>query len=394
MEKIEGETLASIAKRGARFSTADVVRFLEDAATLLDYLHGRSPPVIHRDINPKNVLQRPDGSFAFVDFGAVRDRLKPEGGSTVVGTFGYMATEQFQGRALPASDVYSVGATALRMLTGVEPENLAHRGLAIDVRAALGSSVEPGLRRMLERMLDPDPDRRASSIRPLLASLASARPSRPSPSSRNETRAGTGDRARENQRHDNPWGGNPWDWKQSGNPTDWQQFARDVTAKAWEPYARSFEQSRHSRRRAQREAKREQKRARRRLRRRGPLRGPPLLFALLGLQVAMLVVALAVGFAVPLALTVLSILFGPALRSAALRVREAAARAHQSMRDAQRFLMEGAPAPSDPPRPSGVRVDASDATGGARQRVEADDEVFDTTGTDVDSTPRGHADRR
>jgi hypothetical protein len=118
------------------------------------------------------------------------------------------------------------------------------------------------------------------------------------------------------------------------------------------------------------------------------------LFALLGLQVAMLVVALAVGFAVPLALTVLSILFGPALRSAALRVREAAARAHQSMRDAQRFLMEGAPAPSDPPRPSGVRVDASDATGGARQRVEADDEVFDTTGTDVDSTPRGHADRR
>ncbi len=383
MEKIEGETLASIAKRGARFSTADVVRFLGDAATLLDYLHGRSPPVIHRDINPKNVLQRPDGSFAFVDFGAVRDRLKPEGGSTVVGTFGYMATEQFQGRALPASDVYSVGATALRMLTGVEPENLPHRGLAIDVRAALGPSIEPELRRVLEKMLDPDPDRRASSIRPLLASLASARASRPAPSSRNETRPNAGDRAGQSRRHDNPWG---------GNPVDWEQFARDVTARAWEPYAH-YEQSRHARRRAERDARREQKRARRR-RRRGPLRGPPLLFALLGLNVAMLVVAVAVGFAVPLALTVLSILFGPALRSAALRVREAAGRAHESMRDARRYLIEGPRASSEPPRPSGVRVDASDVTGAARQRVETDDDVIDTTGTDVDSTTRGHADRQ
>src|SRR6185436_4852982 len=113
MQKIEGESIASLTKRGGMLSQEDVMRFLSDAAAVLDYLHRRSPPVIHRDINPKNVIRRPDGSFAIVDFGAVRDKLKPEGGSTVVGTFGYMATEQFQGRALPASDVYSVGATAI-----------------------------------------------------------------------------------------------------------------------------------------------------------------------------------------------------------------------------------------------------------------------------------------
>ena len=87
MDKIEGESLAALRKRGVVFSRDDVVRFFRDAAQILSYLHGRAPPVIHRDLKPNNVIRRPDGSFAFVDFGAVRDRLRPEGGSTIVGTF-------------------------------------------------------------------------------------------------------------------------------------------------------------------------------------------------------------------------------------------------------------------------------------------------------------------
>jgi serine/threonine protein kinase len=164
MEKIEGETLAALRKRRVTLSHADVARFLADADAALSYLHARVPPIIHRDIKPGNVLLRKDGSFAFVDFGSVRDQLKPEGGSTVVGTFGYMAPEQFQGRALPASDVYAVGATALSLVTGREPEDLPHRGLAIDVRAALGNGSEPWLVRALSTMLDPDPDKRATRV--------------------------------------------------------------------------------------------------------------------------------------------------------------------------------------------------------------------------------------
>ena len=70
---------------------------LGDIAEALRYLHGRAPAVVHRDIKPGNIIRRSDGSYTLVDFGAVRDRLKPEGGSTVVGTFGYMAPEQFPG---------------------------------------------------------------------------------------------------------------------------------------------------------------------------------------------------------------------------------------------------------------------------------------------------------
>jgi hypothetical protein len=168
MEKIEGASLSTLRRQGASFGEEEVRRLLRDASEVLDYLHARSPPVVHRDLKPGNVIRRPDGSFAFVDFGAVRDRLRPEGDSTIVGTFGYMAPEQFQGRALPASDVYAIGATAMAMLTGREPEDLPHRGLAIQVREALDGRVSDRLLRVLELMLDPDPDKRARRVAPLL----------------------------------------------------------------------------------------------------------------------------------------------------------------------------------------------------------------------------------
>jgi hypothetical protein len=164
MEKIEGETLSARRKRGAVLNQEQVLRFLREAAASLRYLHGHAPPIVHRDIKPGNVILRPDGSYCLVDFGSVRDRLKPDGGSTVVGTFGFMAPEQFQGRAAPGSDVYAVGATALSLLTGSEPEDLPHKGLAIDVETALRGQVDRRLISVLRGMLEPDPERRASSV--------------------------------------------------------------------------------------------------------------------------------------------------------------------------------------------------------------------------------------
>jgi Protein kinase domain len=161
MERVEG---VSLAKRRAPLDADQILRFLTDAAECLRYLHGHAPPIVHRDIKPGNVILRPDGSFCFVDFGSVRDRLKPEGGSTVVGTFGFMAPEQFQGRAAPGSDVYAVGATAIRLLTGREPEDLPHKGLGIDVEAALRGHADRRLIAALRWMLEPDPDRRAPSV--------------------------------------------------------------------------------------------------------------------------------------------------------------------------------------------------------------------------------------
>ena len=141
MELVDGQSLAALMRSGKRLGLAELRQLLDTLADVLDYLHSRVPPVIHRDIKPGNIIVRPDGRFSLVDFGSVRDGLRPDGGSTVVGTFGYMAPEQFQGRALPASDVYAVGALVLSLLTGKGPEELPHKGLGIDVEASLGGAV-------------------------------------------------------------------------------------------------------------------------------------------------------------------------------------------------------------------------------------------------------------
>ncbi len=313
MEKIEGASLAALKKRGATLAEKDVVRLLRDASEVLDYLHGRTPPVIHRDLKPGNVLQRPDGSFAFVDFGAVRDKLRPEGGSTVVGTFGYMAPEQFQGRALPGSDVYALGATVLTMLTGSEPEELPHRGLAIDVRRALRGQASERLVGVLEKMLDPDPDRRASRIAPLLDRLG-------------DDRGRTAGRA-------------PRDEPRDQAPSD--RFARRQA------------------RRAQRRAERAARRGRRRH------RGPPFPFSVvlsLLFLVGMLAVSVATQVLVPLVLTVLSLFFARrAFRSAVDAVRDAGHRAVDAMDRARRGGLG-----ESPEEATLVRVEPDDAVPRAR----------------------------
>jgi hypothetical protein len=394
MEKIEGQSLAALTSRGGALSRADVVRFLRDAASVLEYLHGRSPPVIHRDINPKNVIRRPDGSYALVDFGAVRDRLKPEGGSTVVGTFGYMAPEQLQGRALPATDVYSVGATALRLLTGREPETLPHRGLGVDVASALGTAGDPALREILGRMLDPDPDRRASSLVPLLkrldpSSRAASNGGRDRAASETRERREAESRARRDSREGDSWGPNPWARERADREPggyDWEdgarRWARDARRWARDERDRARDETRRARDEGRRAARHAWQDARRSRRRGRPMNGPPLAFALLGLTLAIFVVGLVLGVAVPAVLMILSVLFGRPLRDAARATRLAGESARKSMSRARDYLLHGAhdDTPESPPftevPPERTRL-----------RVEPDAEVVDTTGSEAADAP-------
>jgi tRNA A-37 threonylcarbamoyl transferase component Bud32 len=325
-EYIDGESLAALRKRGERLAAGDVERFLRTSAGTLDYLHGRAPPVVHRDIKPSNVLMRPDRSFAIIDFGAVRDRMKPEGGSTIVGTFGYMAPEQFQGRAMPASDVYAVGATALVLLTGVEPEDLPHKGLAIDVRAALkGVSVEPWLVRALEQMLDPNPDTRASSIGPLLGA-----PQVPPPKARERR-----DPAPVDEDEINPW---PF---------------RD----------RDAERARRRSARAQRKAERRAARGKDWVRGYGrplELGGPIAWVVHVALLVAQIAVRVALRGVVSPLLVALSGIFGRTVREAAETVRESEREAQDEIARARAYTI-GKPQPN--PRAS------ADSERGAQKRM-------------------------
>jgi len=171
---IEGRTLADEG-RDKRYSQDEVLGIAEALLDILSYLHGLSPPVIHRDIKPANVLRRPDGSLALIDFGSVRDVLRDAelGGSTVAGTFGYMAPEQFQGDADPRSDLYGVGALAVALLTRKEPRSmLDHNGRIVWEPHV---QLHPATIRFLRRMLQPELSRRMPAAHIARAELDQAR---------------------------------------------------------------------------------------------------------------------------------------------------------------------------------------------------------------------------
>lgn len=121
-EYVDGETLER-EQRERRYAEDDILDILEELADILAYLQARRPPVIHRDIKPTNVMRRADGRLVLIDFGSVKATTDGAvGGSTIAGTFGYMAPEQHWGRATPRTDVYGLGALGLALVSRRAPE--------------------------------------------------------------------------------------------------------------------------------------------------------------------------------------------------------------------------------------------------------------------------------
>jgi TPR repeat protein/serine/threonine protein kinase len=172
-EAFDGGTLEEwICARDARLSTEAVAWLLEALLQLLAYLESRVPPVVHRDIKPANIMFRTaaDWSPVLVDFDTI---AAPEGlgsGLTIVGTPGYAAPEQFAGDASPASDLYSLGATLLFVVTHVDADKLPrdHGRFALGDRLA---GLPERLRTVLLRMVEPDRAARYPGAAAALAAL-------------------------------------------------------------------------------------------------------------------------------------------------------------------------------------------------------------------------------
>jgi len=173
MQRLPGDNLRDLSQR-RRLSHLELREILIRCLEILDYLHTRSPAVVHRDIKPSNILRAPDGKLALVDFGGVLEAARDKGGSTIVGTFGYMAPEQLHGQATPASDIYSLGATIVALAGGVEPEDVPRKGLRMDLERHL-PALDPGLRAAVSAMTDPDPDKRPQRARDVVALLAKSK---------------------------------------------------------------------------------------------------------------------------------------------------------------------------------------------------------------------------
>ena len=122
MPFLAGRTLeALVARHGPQPETL-VLGWAHSLANLLTYLHNQDPPIIHRDLKPANVLIGPDGSATLLDLGVARPLARGVTG-TAMGTPGYAPPEQYQGLADERSDLYALGATMHRALTGFDAEH-------------------------------------------------------------------------------------------------------------------------------------------------------------------------------------------------------------------------------------------------------------------------------
>ncbi len=139
----EGQSLFDAVASGWKPTIDEAKDIAAQILEILIYLHALNPPVIHRDIKPQNIIINDDGEIYLVDFGAVQDTYYTvTGGSTVVGTYGYMAPEQFRGQAYLSTDLYGLGTTLLYLLTGTDPAVLPQKKLKIDFGDSISLPTE------------------------------------------------------------------------------------------------------------------------------------------------------------------------------------------------------------------------------------------------------------
>lgn len=167
-ELIEGHSLSSELGRGKKQSEAYVIDLLQDVLKILEFVHGEG--VIHRDIKPSNLIRRAaDGKLVLIDFGAVKkigNRITDEmtdvpteamhertAMTVAIGTQGYMPREQLAGQPHFSSDIYALGAIAIKALTGINPGDLPHDQHTSETIWRDAATVSDGLAAILDKMV-------------------------------------------------------------------------------------------------------------------------------------------------------------------------------------------------------------------------------------------------
>jgi serine/threonine protein kinase len=172
-EFIDGQNLAQESAQNGAFNETQIRQLLNNLLAVLQFCHQRQ--VIHRDIKPENIIRRASSNeLVLVDFGAAKvasnNALNQTG--TSIGSPEYVAPEQIRGKAIFASDIYSLGATCIRLLTERSPFD------SYDInndtwiwRQYLKTPVNEQLGKVLDKMLESIPARRYQTVDEVLKDL-------------------------------------------------------------------------------------------------------------------------------------------------------------------------------------------------------------------------------
>jgi eukaryotic-like serine/threonine-protein kinase len=190
MEFVPGETLEAIIARDGALDLSRALDYTAQICNAVDHAHRQG--VLHRDLRPSNVLVSDSGLVKVADFGTSRFLEIAAHGTTVIGSPPYMAPEQFQGKAVFASDVYSLGVTMYQMMTGELPydsptpadlDRLMHGDLVTAPRVR-NPKVPRAINDIILRAMAPEIHARYQRASELLDDLISARTATPRRSAR------------------------------------------------------------------------------------------------------------------------------------------------------------------------------------------------------------------
>jgi len=185
MEYVAGETLEQIIEREGALDLARALDYTCQIANAMDHAHRQG--VIHRDLRPGNVLVTENGMVKVADFGTSRFLEIAAHGTTVIGSPPYMAPEQFQGKAVFSSDIYSLGVTMYQMLTGSLPyatpsaadlEKLTRGELTVPPRTR-NRRIPQGISDIVMKAMAPEISTRYQRAADVLDAVLAARDNRP-----------------------------------------------------------------------------------------------------------------------------------------------------------------------------------------------------------------------
>jgi serine/threonine protein kinase len=180
MPLITGGSLKNLLTSQHPLPTREAQRYLNDLATAIDVIHQHPQQIVHRDIKPSNLLiHQDDGRLMVADFGIARamqqeKALTQRGWS--LGTEHYIAPEQEQGNAEPASDIYAMGVIAYQMFTGLLPFQAVVKNHAAELPApsTLNFTLPPTVDAVIMKAIEAEPAKRFHSGKDFIEALFDA----------------------------------------------------------------------------------------------------------------------------------------------------------------------------------------------------------------------------
>ncbi len=169
MEKIPGLNLEQWLEQHGAIDERRAIDWLKQVTTILERLHSNN--FIHRDIKPSNIMYRDsDNRIFLIDLGAVRliNQNINEQTTTRIGSFPYMAPEQYKGKADFKSDFYALGRTFVHLLTNKNPSQIEQDTQEKSLWRAESTPVSDQFATLIDSLLERKPDRRPKNTKDIL----------------------------------------------------------------------------------------------------------------------------------------------------------------------------------------------------------------------------------